>query len=106
MDVKTAFLNGDLREDIYMVQPPGFIERGEEEYGLQIKEIICTKGGQIDIRAIVVGDHTMSVLEIWGAEYQELDGILVKPESRHLLQTICERERVSMALEKVLGDMP
>jgi phosphoribosylformylglycinamidine synthase len=32
-----------------------------------VKEIIYPKGAEIDIRAIVVGDHTMSVLEIWGA---------------------------------------
>ncbi|KAL5733179.1 hypothetical protein ACOSQ2_032871 [Xanthoceras sorbifolium] len=63
-----------------------------------VKEIIYPKGAEIDIRAIVVGDHTMSVLEIWGAEYQEQDAILVKPESRNLLKSICERERVSMAV--------
>ncbi|KAF5741880.1 hypothetical protein HS088_TW10G00887 [Tripterygium wilfordii] len=63
-----------------------------------VKEIIYPKGAQIDIRAVVVGDHTMSVLEIWGAEYQEQDAILVRPESRDLLQSICERERVSMAV--------
>ncbi|XP_057952756.1 probable phosphoribosylformylglycinamidine synthase, chloroplastic/mitochondrial [Malania oleifera] len=63
-----------------------------------VKEIIYPKGAQIDIRAIVVGDHTMSVLEIWGAEYQEQDAILVKPESRSMLQSICKRERVSMAV--------
>ncbi|XP_059658095.1 probable phosphoribosylformylglycinamidine synthase, chloroplastic/mitochondrial isoform X2 [Cornus florida] len=63
-----------------------------------VKEIIYPKGAEIDIRAVVVGDHTMSVLEIWGAEYQEQDAILVKPESRSLLQSICERERVSMAV--------
>lgn len=63
-----------------------------------VKEIIYPKGGEIDVREIVVGDHTMSVLEIWGAEYQEQDAILVKPESRALLQSICERERVSMAV--------
>ncbi|XP_062106010.1 probable phosphoribosylformylglycinamidine synthase, chloroplastic/mitochondrial [Humulus lupulus] len=63
-----------------------------------VKEIIYPKGAEIDIRAIVVGDHTMSVLEIWGAEYQEQDAILVKAESRDLLQSICERERVSMAV--------
>ncbi|KAJ0046007.1 hypothetical protein Pint_06354 [Pistacia integerrima] len=63
-----------------------------------VKEIIYPKGAEIDIRAVVVGDHTMSVLEIWGAEYQEQDAILVKPESRNLLQSICERERVSMAV--------
>lgn len=63
-----------------------------------VKEIIYPKGAKIDIRAIVVGDNTMSVLEIWGAEYQEQDAILVKPESCSLLQAICERERVSMAV--------
>ncbi|KAJ0790572.1 putative phosphoribosylformylglycinamidine synthase [Helianthus annuus] len=99
-----------------------------------VKEIIYPEGATIDIRAIVVGDHTMSVLEIWGAEYQEQDAILVKPESRSLLESVCKRERVSVAvigvingeghvrlvdsyapekppavdleLEKVLGDMP
>jgi hypothetical protein len=43
-----------------------------------------------------VGDETMSVLEIWGAEYQENDCLLIKPESRDLLQAICDRERCFM----------
>jgi len=29
MDVKTAFLNGDLEEDVYMDQPVKFIEEGK-----------------------------------------------------------------------------
>ncbi|KAG6670142.1 probable phosphoribosylformylglycinamidine synthase, chloroplastic/mitochondrial [Carya illinoinensis] len=63
-----------------------------------VKEIIYPKGAEIDIRKVVVGDHTMSILEIWGAEYQEQDAILVNPESHKLLQSICDRERVSMAV--------
>ncbi|KAB5544294.1 hypothetical protein DKX38_012406 [Salix brachista] len=57
-----------------------------------VKEIIYPKGAQIDIQAIVVGDHTLSVLEICGAEYQEQDAILVKAESRDFLQSIYKSE--------------
>ena len=32
MDVKTAFLNGDLDEDIYMKQPQGYVVDGKEDY--------------------------------------------------------------------------
>jgi hypothetical protein len=28
MDVKSAFLNGDLTKEIYVSQPPGFIKGG------------------------------------------------------------------------------
>lgn len=31
MDVKSAFLNGTLDEEIYVKQPPGFIQSGKEK---------------------------------------------------------------------------
>ncbi|KAM1561756.1 hypothetical protein ACFX1Z_004844 [Malus domestica] len=40
MDVKTAFLNGDLYEDIFMVQPPGFVKRGKEDMVCKLQKSI------------------------------------------------------------------
>ena len=97
-----------------------------------LKEIVEPAGARIDIRAVPVGDETLSVLEIWGAEYQENNALLIRPEHAHLFDVLCKREKVIYAfvgevtgdgqvvvfdskdnttpvdldLEKVLGDMP
>jgi len=97
-----------------------------------LKEIVEPTGARIEIRSIPLGDQTLSVLEIWGAEYQENDALLVRPEHETLFGALCEREKVpwavvgritgdgrivvhdavdgstpvDLALEDVLGDMP
>src|SRR6185436_15584113 len=40
MDVKTAFLNGDLYENVYMAQPKGFVVKGKEHMGCRLKKSI------------------------------------------------------------------
>lgn len=40
MDVKTAFLNGDLEENIYMAQLEGFVMEGKEHLGCRLKKSI------------------------------------------------------------------
>ena len=37
MDVVTAFLNGHLKEDIYMEQPPGYVQPGTENLVCKLK---------------------------------------------------------------------
>ena len=38
LDVKTAFLHGELEEQIYMQQPEGFIVPGKEDYVCRLKK--------------------------------------------------------------------
>jgi len=40
MDVKTAFLNDDLYEDVYMQQPEGFKPKGQEHLVCKLKKSI------------------------------------------------------------------
>ncbi|KAL0544221.1 hypothetical protein IC582_019334 [Cucumis melo] len=40
MDVKTAFLNRSLEESIYMVQPEGFIQKGQEQNVCKLQKSI------------------------------------------------------------------
>ncbi|OGW27373.1 MAG: phosphoribosylformylglycinamidine synthase [Nitrospirae bacterium GWC2_57_13] len=70
-----------------------------------VKEIIHPAGGKIEIRKVPVGDATLSVLEIWGAEYQEQNALLIKAEHADLFTSLCEREKVSAAfIGTVTGD--
>ena len=40
MDVKTAFLNGELDKEIYMDQPIGFVTKGQEHKVCRLKRSI------------------------------------------------------------------
>ncbi len=97
-----------------------------------VKEIIYPAGARIDVRKIQSGDDTLSVLELWGAEYQEQNALLIRPEKADLFEEMCWREKVpcscigritgdgrivlfdendgstpvDLDLEKILGDMP
>ncbi len=97
-----------------------------------VKEIIYPAGARIHIRKILVGDATLSVLEIWGAEYQEQDAFLLREKDMSLFGALCAREKVpvtvigeitgdghivlydeadnatpvNLDLQKILGDMP
>jgi phosphoribosylformylglycinamidine synthase len=70
-----------------------------------LKEIIEPEGAVIDVRKIQLGDHTLSVLEIWGAEYQEQNALLIRPEHAPAFEDICLREKVPVAfVGEITGD--
>jgi len=71
-----------------------------------LKELVEHSGGYIEIRKMRVGDPTMSVLEIYVAEYQERNGFLISPENIEQFQAICDREKVGCeVLGEVTGDL-
>lgn len=67
-------------------------DQGAGGNGNVLKEIVDPLGAKIELRKIPVGDPTLSVLEIWGAEYQENNAFLVRPEDLDTVLALGKRE--------------
>jgi len=75
-------------------------DQGAGGNGNVLKEIVEPAGAKYDIRKVYVGDDSLSVMEIWGAEYQENNALLIRPESEKLFEEIATRENCPF---RVLG---
>lgn len=118
----------------YAVNPIQSIhDQGAGGNGNVLKEIVHPQGAVFHTNRFSLGDPTINTMELWGAEFQESDAILVKPGDRELLVKIGQREKcpvdfvgevtgdgfvrlietddqvdlpVNLHLEHVLGSMP
>ncbi|XP_056389628.1 phosphoribosylformylglycinamidine synthase [Hyla sarda] len=68
-------------------------DQGAGGNGNVLKELSEPQGAVIYTKNFQLGDPTLSVLEIWGAEYQESNALLVRPEDVAFLHSVCRRER-------------
>ena len=61
--------------------------------GNVLKEICEPEGALIKAGQFDLGDPTLNLLEIWGAEYQESNAILIQPKDTCTLQKLGRREK-------------
>ena len=73
--------------------------------GNVLKEICEPAGAVIRVKDFVLGDPTISILELWGAEYQESNALLVRAGHQQLLEEICEREKVPVTIVGTITGM-
>src|SRR5690606_17799282 len=66
--------------------------------------IVDPLGARYELANIPLGDTTMSACEIWGAEYQENNAFLIKPDDLPLVEQIARRENCSVAPVGIVAD--
>uniref|UniRef100_A0A8C1V9L7 Phosphoribosylformylglycinamidine synthase n=1 Tax=Cyprinus carpio TaxID=7962 RepID=A0A8C1V9L7_CYPCA len=91
-------------------------DQGAGGNGNVLKELSEPAGAVIySTSCFHLGDPTLSVLELWGAEYQESNALLLRPSDRSFLERVCQREKCPVDFvdkitvdgkDWVLGKMP
>ncbi|XP_069131309.1 phosphoribosylformylglycinamidine synthase-like isoform X2 [Argopecten irradians] len=80
-------------------------DQGAGGNGNVLKEIAEPAGAVIRASEFTLGDPTLTDMELWGAEYQESNAILISKSDRDVLQTIGKRERCPVdVVGKITGD--
>ncbi|KAL2765805.1 phosphoribosylformylglycinamidine synthase [Daubentonia madagascariensis] len=68
-------------------------DQGAGGNGNVLKELSDPAGAIIYTSRFQLGDPTLNALEIWGAEYQESNALLLRPPHRDFLSRVSDRER-------------
>ncbi|XP_062965913.1 phosphoribosylformylglycinamidine synthase [Cynocephalus volans] len=68
-------------------------DQGSGGNGNVLKELSDPAGAIIYTSRFQLGDPTLNALEIWGAEYQESNALLLRPPHRDFLSQVSARER-------------
>ncbi|XP_069507830.1 phosphoribosylformylglycinamidine synthase [Ambystoma mexicanum] len=68
-------------------------DQGAGGNGNVLKELCEPAGAVIYASKFQLGDPTLSVLEIWGAEYQESNALLMRTQDADFLKSVCRREK-------------
>ncbi|EHB04518.1 Phosphoribosylformylglycinamidine synthase [Heterocephalus glaber] len=68
-------------------------DQGAGGNGNVLKELSDPAGAIIYTSRFQLGDPTLNALEIWGAEYQESNALLLRPPHRDFLSCVSARER-------------
>ncbi|XP_059368868.1 phosphoribosylformylglycinamidine synthase-like [Carassius carassius] len=80
-------------------------DQGAGGNGNVLKELSEPAGAIIYTSKFKRGDPTLSVLELWGAEYQESNALLLHPSDRSFLERVCQREKCPVEfVGKITGD--
>uniref|UniRef100_A0A8B9HZA3 Phosphoribosylformylglycinamidine synthase n=1 Tax=Astyanax mexicanus TaxID=7994 RepID=A0A8B9HZA3_ASTMX len=80
-------------------------DQGAGGNGNVLKELSEPAGAVIYTSMFKRGDPTLSVLELWGAEYQESNALLLRPSDRGFVEKVCQREKCPVDfVGKITGD--
>lgn len=70
-----------------------------------LPELVYPAGARVNLRAIPLGDKSLSVLEYWCNEAQERNAFLIHPKHLELIEKICQREKIPCAqIGEITGD--
>ncbi|XP_071786340.1 phosphoribosylformylglycinamidine synthase-like isoform X2 [Asterias amurensis] len=77
-------------------------DQGAGGNGNVLKEISEPAGALIRAKEFQLGDPTINTMELWGAEYQESNAILIPGKAEGILSDICQREKCPVSF---VGDI-